>query len=163
MSEDNNSLNNKLSSIEETIKDKDKQISKLAEENSGLKSQIKELESQIDTMNKHLETLLEKNEEKINFLNNAITQLKQSLEENKIENNKALKLNNEENRDNPNVKTDNDYKLSYIILFLFICVIVIYLIYRIYYGKDEGDSRKIKHMKLSSHSGYGSISSNSFM
>ena len=163
LSEDNNSLNDKLSSIVETIKDKDKQISKLAEENSGLKSQIKELESQIDTMNKHLETLLEKNEEKINFLNNAITQLKQSLEENKIENNKALKLNNEENRDNPNVKTDNDYKLSYVILFLFICVIVIYLIYRIYYGKDEGDSRKIKHMKLSSHSGYGSISSNSFM
>jgi len=163
LSEDNNSLNNKLSSIEETIKDKDKQISKLSEENSGLKSQIKELESQIDTMNKHLETLLEKNEEKINFLNNAITQLKQSLEENKIENNKALKLNNEGNRDNPNIKTDNDYKLSYVILFLFICVIVIYLIYRIYYGKDEGDSRKIKHMKLSSHSGYGSISSNSFM
>ena len=163
LSEDNNSLSKKLSSMEENVKEKENQISKLSEENSELKSQINELKSLIETKNKDLENLLEKNDEKINLLNNAINQLRQSLEENKIENRKDYKLNDEKNRDNTITKGDNDYKLSYVIVFLFICVVVIYVIYRVYYGRDEGDSRKIKHMKLSSHSGYGSISSNSFM
>jgi chromosome segregation ATPase len=163
LSEDNNSLSKKLSSMEENVKEKENQISKLSEENSELKSQINELKSLIETKNKDLENLLEKNDEKINLLNNAIDQLKQSLEENRIENRKDYKLNDEKNRDNAIAKGNNDYKLSYVIVFLFICVVVIYVIYRVYYGRDEGDSRKIKHMKLSSHSGYGSISSNSFM
>ena len=161
ISEINNSLTKKLNSMEENISDKEKDISKLTQENLELKSKITEFESQIESKNKNLEDLLEQNDEKINKLNNIINELKQNLEENKNENKQEPKI--KEPKDKTRPKDSDDYSLSYIIVFIFVCVILFYAVYKIYYGKGADDSRKIKHMKLSSHSGYGSISSNSFM
>ena len=165
LSEENSALKNKLDSIQ-TSKDEDKnsKISKLTEENEGLKSQIGELETKISTINKDLEnvnfleTLGSQNQEKINLLNKEITLLKQKIEEKKIGKEEELKGKDDKN----NKKTNDNYSSTYIILFVFICVISIYCIYRIFYGKDDGNSQKNRHMKLSSLSGYGSISSSYF-
>ena len=161
ISEINNSLTKKLNLMQENVSDKEKDISKLTQENLELKTQIKEFESLIENNNKNLENLLEQNQEKINKLNIAIDQLKQNLNENKIEYKQDSKLKDE--KEKTHVKVPGDYSLSYIIVFLFICVLLVYAVYKIYYAKGGDDSKKIKHMKLSSHSGYGSISSNAFM
>ena len=168
LSEEKNSLITKLNSFQTGLTDKENQISKLKEENDNLKSKLSELVTKIETLNKRLEninnfeSLLEQNEEKMNTLNNEISQLKQRLEQNKIKNDNELKINDDiSNKDNN--KENNEYKMTYILIFLFICIFVIYMIYRLYYGNNEGDPRKKRHMQLSSHSGYGSISSTSFM
>ena len=165
LSEEKNALINKLNSMQANIDDKDNKMKNFLEENDKLKSQLKEILTQMETLNNNLKNVNsleisnQQNEGKINSLNNEIAQLKQKFEEEKTNKEKDIKINNEEKQS----KTNLDLNTTYVVIFLFICVIVIYFIYKIYYGKDAGDPRKIRHMKLSSHSGYGSISSTSFM
>ena len=165
LSEEKNALISKLNSMQSNVDDKDNKMKNLIEENDKLKSQLKEVLSQMETLNKNLENINsleianQQNEGKINSLNNEILQLKQKIEEDKNKKGNDIKIDNEENKS----KSTLDLNTTYIIIFLFICIIVIYFIYKIYYGKDAGDPRKIRHMKLSSHSGYGSISSTTFM
>ena len=165
LSEEKNALISKLNSMQSNVDDKDNKMKNLVEENDKLKSQLKEVLSQMETLNKNLEHINsleianQQNEGKITSLNNELLQLKQKIEEEKIKKEHDIKIDNEDNKS----KSTMDLNTTYIIIFLFICIIVIYFIYKIYYGKDAGDPKKIRHMKLSSHSGYGSISSTTFM
>ena len=169
LSEEKNSLITKVNSMQTSISNKENQLSKLTEENNNLKSQLKELLTQFESMGKHLdnldslEGLLEQNEEKVASLRNEITQIKQSLEQNKKEDQKDLKINEDKDKKDNSSKEVYDYTFSYVLILLFICVVAIYIIYKVFFGKDDVDPKKIRHMKLSSHSGYGSISSTSFM
>ena len=129
-----------------------------------MKLQLKDFESNINTINGRINsiTTLElsqnQNEEKINLLNNEITLLKEKLDETSIKKDEDIKLKNDANKS----KNKGDYNTSYILIFLFICIVVVCCIYRVYFGREGGDSRKLRHMNISSHSGYGSISSTNF-
>ena len=164
LAEEKNALKEKLNSMQKNNEENDNKINKLESENDNLKLQLKDFESNINTINSRISSLTtlelsqNQNEEKINLLNNEITLLKKKLDESTIKKDEDVKLKNDSNKS----KNISDYNTSYIIIFLFICVVVICCIYRVYFGKEGGDSRKLRHMNISSHSGYGSISSTNF-
>ena len=165
LSEEKNALIEKINSMQTNMDEKDDKINNLKEENDNLKLQLKELESNVNTISNHinnlnaLENSYNQNEERINLLNNEITQLKKKLNDESTKKDNDIKINN----DNPKPKKLVDYDTTYIIIFSFVCIAAIYCIYRIYFGKEGGDSRKLRHMNISSHAGYGSISSTNFM
>ena len=165
LSEEKNALIEKINSMQTNMDEKDDKINKLKEENDNLKLQLKELESNVNTISNHinnlnaLENSYNQNEERINLLNNEITQLKKKLNDESTKKDNDIKINN----DNPKPKKLVDYDTTNIIIFSFVCIAAIYCIYRIYFGKEGGDSRKLRHMNISSHAGYGSISSTNFM
>ena len=165
LSEEKNALIEKINSMQTNMDEKDDKINKLKEENDNLKLQLKELESNVNTISNHinnlnaLENSYNQNEERINLLNNEITQLKKKLNDESTKKDNDIKINN----DAPKPKKLVDYDTTYIIIFSFVCIAAIYCIYRIYFGKEGGDSRKLRHMNISSHAGYGSISSTNFM
>ena len=165
LSEEKNALVEKINSMQTNMDEKDDKINKLKEENDNLKLQLKELESNVNTISNHinnlnaLENSYNQNEERINLLNNEITQLKKKLNDESTKKDNDIKINN----DNPKPKKLVDYDTTNIIIFSFVCIAAIYCIYRIYFGKEGGDSRKLRHMNISSHAGYGSISSTNFM
>ena len=164
LAEEKNALKEKLNSMQKNNEENDNKINKLESENDNLKLQLKDFESNINTINSRISSLTtlelsqNQNEEKINLLNNEITLLKKKLDESTIKKDEDVKLKNDSNKS----KNISEYNTSYIIIFLFICVVVICCIYRLYFGKEGGDSRKLRHMNISSHSGYGSISSTNF-
>ena len=165
LSEEKNALIEKINSMQTNMDEKDDKINNLKEENDNLKLQLKELESNVNTISNHinnlnaLENSYNQNEERINLLNNEITQLKKKLNDESTKKDNDIKINN----DNPKPKKLVDYDTTNIIIFSFVCIAAIYCIYRIYFGKEGGDSRKLRHMNISSHAGYGSISSTNFM
>ena len=164
LNDEKNELKDKLNLLQTNNDEKDNKISKLKEENSNLKIQLKDLESNINTISNHinnlnsLEVSQNQNEEKINLINAEIAQLKKKLDEASIKKDEDIKLKND-----TNTSKKGDENTTFIIVFLVICVIAICCIYRIFFGKEGGDSRKLRHMNISSHSGYGSISSTNFM
>ena len=165
LSEEKNALIEKINSMQTNMDEKDDKINKLKEENDNLKLQLKELESNVNTISNHinnlnaLENSYNQNEERINLLNNEITQLKKKLNDELTKKDNDIIINN----DNTKSKKLVDYDTTNIIIFAFVCIAAIYCIYRIYFGKEGGDSRKLRHMNISSHAGYGSISSTNFM
>ena len=161
LTDDKKALKDKLDSLQKNNDEKDNQINKLQSENNNLKIQMKDFEANINTINSHINSLTtlelsqNQNEEKINLLNNEITQLKKKLDETLIKKDEDIKLKNEANKS----KNIGDYNTSYIIIFLLVCAVVICCIYRVYFGREGGDSRKLRHMNIS---GYGSISTTNF-
>ena len=169
LSEENDSLNNKINNMKNSITDKDDKITKLTNENKDLKSKVKEFETQIENISKHLEkldaleSLMDINkqyEEKMNILNGEITQIKDTLNKNKI--NEQIEKEKEKEKENIKNKTKSDSQGSYILIIVVVFLIAVYLIYKIYYKKEDDNQSKIRHMKLSSHSGYGSIGSSTY-
>ena len=169
LSEENDSLNNKINDMKTSITDKEDKITKLTNENKDLKSKVKEFETQIENISKHLEkldaleSLMDINkqyEEKMNILNGEITQIKDTLNKNKI--NEQIEKEKEKEKENIKNKTKSDSQGSYILIIVVVFLIAVYLIYKIYYKKEDDNQSKIRHMKLSSHSGYGSIGSSTY-
>ena len=98
----------------------------------------------------------------MNILSGEITQIKDTLNKNKI--NEQIEKEKEKEREKENIKnkTKSDSQGSYILIIVVVFLIAVYLIYKNYYKKEDDNQSKIRHMKLSSHSGYGSIGSSTY-